>query len=660
MKLDQLLWYARRARTMEQGELRARLAGAFGGAAGYLRWLLSGPGGDREPLDPAQFAFCRGPERMLPEFSWRFEPTAEQQADLLAGVHHALGYPWAWTPEREVWHRAPDTGHLWPERFSNLIDYRPGNPIGDVRVMWEPNRLQQLVALALLARFAPEHGEAATSLLKRQLLSWLAANPRRVGVNYASAMECALRILSVCIAADLARPHLDAPSWAAVATIAVGHAALVNARLSLFSSLGNHTVAECTGLLVAALLFQEVEAAAEWELRASEVLEQAARRVILADGGGAEQALHYLAQVLDHIEIAVRVGNCFGRDMTALEAILRKGARFLSAFHADRSHLPCIGDNDEGHALSPHFVSLWAEEARRARSVATASPVSAWTGGGYTIARSARDRAELIFDHGPLGMAPNFGHGHADALAVQLRVADKPILVDAGTYCYGGEPRWRSYFRSTAAHNTVIVDGLSQAKEAGPFLWATAYTCRLIHSAIEPRGAAIFVAYHDGYEALGVVHIRAIKIAPGFVFVFDRLEGAACHELALRWHFAASARAADGEFVSDAAPGLRCVTLGGAARLLEASEAPPAGWRSDRYGARQPSATLEVRCRATLPHEFCTGIALSEAEASRDLNAEALALRRLISALSDASPESCGWRPSAKRRAGRPSIEAWG
>ena len=35
----------------------------------------------------------------------------------------------------------------------------------------------------------------------------------------------------------------------------------------------------------AALLFQEVEAAAEWELRASEVLEQAAQRVILADGG---------------------------------------------------------------------------------------------------------------------------------------------------------------------------------------------------------------------------------------------------------------------------------------------------------------------------------------------------------------------------------------
>ena len=47
------------------------------------------------------------------------------------------------------------------------------------------------------------------------------------------------------------------------------------------------------------------------------------------------------------------------------------------------------------------------------------------------------------------------------------------VLVDPGTYCYHGEPAWRSYFRSTLAHNTLEVDGTSQAVEAGPFLWAT-------------------------------------------------------------------------------------------------------------------------------------------------------------------------------------------
>ena len=47
------------------------------------------------------------------------------------------------------------------------------------------------------------------------------------------------------------------------------------------------------------------------------------------------------------------------------------------------------------------------------------------------------------------------------------------LLVDPGTYCYHGEPEWRSYFRSTRAHNTIEVDGVDQAVEAGPFMWST-------------------------------------------------------------------------------------------------------------------------------------------------------------------------------------------
>src|SRR5262249_3396515 len=161
--------------------------------------------------------------------------------------------------------------------FSNRIDHRPGNPVGDVRVIWEPNRLQQLVALALIAKFFPAEAPAAVRLMKLQLLSWLEANPPRLGVNYVSALECALRILSVTVASDLARAHLrgDAEYWRAVSALVLDHAAFTHARLSLYSSLGNHTVAECTGLLVAALLFPEAPAAAVWEARAQEVLELA-------------------------------------------------------------------------------------------------------------------------------------------------------------------------------------------------------------------------------------------------------------------------------------------------------------------------------------------------------------------------------------------------
>jgi hypothetical protein len=634
MKLEQLLWYARRARKMEQGELRARLAGALGGAADYVRWRLNG-GASRGALAPGRFAFCDAAAPLLPDLPWNFRPTAEERAAMLAGVHHALGFPWTWRPGREAWHGAPDTGRIWPERFANRIDYRPGNPTGDARVMWEPNRLQQLVALALLAKFHPAEACAAARLLKLQLLSWREANPPRLGVNYASAMECALRILSVCVASDLARPHLlgDAEYWRAVAALVLDHAAFTYARLSLYSSLGNHTVAECTGLFVAALLFPEAAAAAAWERRAKEVLAQAARRVVMPDGGCAEQALHYHAQVLDHLEIAVRVGTHFGRAMEELEAIGSAGSRFLAQFRAGRDRLPRIGDDDEGHALSPYFASSWCAAADHAASPPTNAAVTLWSAGGYTLVRSAADRAELVFDHGPLGMPPNFGHGHADALALELRLAGEPVLVDPGTFGYGGEARWRSYFRSTAAHNTVTVDGRSQAKEAGPFLWADGYRCELLHLAVEPDRAAILVARHDGYAGLGVSHIRAVKIAPGFLLVLDRLEGDGVHELCLRWHFAGPLSAAGGEFVPDGIAGFRCIAAGGSARILAGCEAPPAGWRSRRYGAKEPIGTLEMRREGALPHAFVTGFALPSGLGAKDLDKEARALARLLDAL---------------------------
>ena len=81
------------------------------------------------------------------------------------------------------------------------------------------------------------------------------------------------------------------------------------------------------------------------------------------------------------------------------------------------------------------------------------------------------DAHQLIADVGPLGCPTSSGHGHADLLSVQCAVFGEPCLVDAGTYCYTPEPRWRDYFRGTAAHSTVRVDGLDQAEPAGPFRW---------------------------------------------------------------------------------------------------------------------------------------------------------------------------------------------
>ena len=73
--------------------------------------------------------------------------------------------------------------------------------------------------------------------------------------------------------------------------------------------------------------------------------------------------------------------------------------------------------------------------------------------------------SQLFIDAGPQG-ALTAGHGHADALSIQLITDGRPILIDPGTFCYVCPERDR--FRGTAAHNTLQVDGRDQAQPERP------------------------------------------------------------------------------------------------------------------------------------------------------------------------------------------------
>ena len=76
------------------------------------------------------------------------------------------------------------------------------------------------------------------------------------------------------------------------------------------------------------------------------------------------------------------------------------------------------------------------------------------------------------------------------------------VLADPGTYCYHGEPGWRSYFRSTLAHNTIEVNGQDQSSSGGPFLW-TRHAGASSSGSRPPRmGDHRLVGEHDGYRAL--------------------------------------------------------------------------------------------------------------------------------------------------------------
>jgi hypothetical protein len=232
---------------------------------------------------------------------------------------------------------------------------------------------------------------------------------------------------------------------------------------------------------------------------------------------------------------------------------------------------------------------------------------------GYSMIRDRKNgEITLIFDHGPLGMAPSYGHGHADALSVLLRVGKEDILIDSGTFTYTGDARWRSYFRGTPAHNTVAVDGSDQAVQETPFMWSHPFQSRLIRHEEAWNGEIRLLAYHDGYARLrpGIEHWRAVIYRPtGLWLIFDHLTGEGVHTLDLHWHCGVSpVRKGEGFLLSTPDQDFSLVVQGGELSLHSGEENPILGWRSRRYGNKEPITTLRARYHGRLPHGVVTQI----------------------------------------------------
>ena len=246
--------------------------------------------------------------------------------------------------------------------------------------------------------------------------------------------------------------------------------------------------------------------------------------------------------------------------------------RFVGAI-SGRGGTPAIGDDDEGRVLrarsernypgaiaraaAGHFgfpsrvapgdgPPALREALFRPPAVAPAETgVLTFPEGGYTVVRERRAGRDLrlTFDHGPLGYLAIAAHGHADALAFTLALDDVDLLIDPGTYLYHSGGQWRSWFRGTGSHNTVLLNGADQslikravqlvAQGAGFWLRAT-------------RGPPVWsltAAAHDGYRRrFGVIHVRTIATSPprDGVAISDRSVGATTKAIAMEiaFHFA--------------------------------------------------------------------------------------------------------------------------
>ena len=545
-----------------------------------------GKGGYHVPIPAIEWADVA--DLILPPFRWQSDEHAVEK--IIGGEIFTLN------ADRTVLREFEDENR---GRFYASVT--PSAGVSDIRQAWEPARLQHLAFLCAFLRQEPASGQAdaATEHIKRGVIDWIQADPFLSGPHYASALECGLRVPVFVYALKVVESFTDDERCLVLRAL-YEHGWWIFRRLSLYSSLGNHTIGECVGLVFAGAVFRRTDEGKAWLARACTLLKQELHHQILPDGGPAEQSFAYQRFVLDLYGLVIEFlekNSLF--DCRDFRPALRRGEEFLAQVSPGDGRLPTIGDSDDGHAVAPGMSPLRPEvEAPR-------QGMAQFRHSGYTVIRTGGD-VLFLFDHGPLGMAPLHNHGHADALSVILYKDGREMLVDPGTYRYNGAPAFRRYFKGTRAHNTVTVDGGDQAVQETGFIWSRPYRAELLASE-EIGGGVLLEALHNGYARVRhpVWHTRTVQFFDDKNFLIrDFFSGEGVHDFELNYHVHPEAALSERD-------GWWTIDHGGTKvylRLLDGDEfacvrgktEPPHGWYSPAYGIKKESGVLCCRKRGAV------------------------------------------------------------
>lgn len=217
--------------------------------------------------------------------------------------------------------------------------------------------------------------------------------------------------------------------------------------------LGNHYFENLKAVVLGALYFKEPGVYDAYKLRLSDEIEEQ----ILPDGVHYERSLMYHKLILeDLMRMAKAVKPADRLWYQELLGTIQKMADAMYSLEEGLGRTPLF--NDAGDNVARSMTSLLA--ALREQFLITPVQSMVFPEAGYYCLR--KKDIKILMDAGEI--APDYmpGHGHCDGLSFELSWRGKPLFVNSGTGLYQGE--LRSYFRSTAAHNTVLIDGEEQSE----------------------------------------------------------------------------------------------------------------------------------------------------------------------------------------------------
>ena len=279
--------------------------------------------------------------------------------------------------------------------------------------------------------------------------------------------------------------------------------------------LGNHLLENGFSLLFGAYYFHDEK----FYTVAKKILIAELEEQILADGAHFELSPMYhqimLYRVLECINL-IKNNVWKAQELLSLletKAVMMLG--WLQTITYTDGTIPLLNDSADG--IAPTSKELF-EYANRLSVKIEPTLLSA---SGYR--KKVTDRYECIVDVGNIGPDYIPGHAHSDTFNFELRIDGKPIIVDTGLSTYESNAK-RSLERSTAAHNTIMIDSREQSEVWGGF--RVANRAKIVH--LVENGDTI-TATHDGYKAIGAMHTRSFSFDNRRIKIEDKIKSTQNH-----------------------------------------------------------------------------------------------------------------------------------
>ena len=471
------------------------------------------------------------------------------------------------------WREDIKSGYSWPKLF--YLDLREAiardytkNTGRDIRNVWELSRFNYLIPLAL----AYYKTEDKKYLLKWQSLigDWLEKNPVYYGPNWILAMEAAIRATNWVFSYEIIKKKLTSlysqnedkestlhkltPNFLnSFYTSLLEHGIFIFNNLEYAPVKSNHYLSDIVGLVYLGLVFQKTKQGQKWLNFAVRAIKQEIKDQVYQDGVDYELAITYHRYATELFLWSSWLLKLNEVDLgTEFWQKLKQMVNFTSSYTKPNDLAPQIGDSEDSrlHLVwenyynwekRNHFallkLSIYIFENENNHKKNTSTLITSFPQAGFYLIKD-KD-FYLITGRNKACYGKGGSHTHNDLLSFELNYEGEDFIIDSGTYCYTSNYQDRNRFRSTRAHNTVMIDGAEQdVFWKDPFFIEQKAQLKVIEISENDKEAIITLS-HNGYQRVSppIVHQRKFSFdkTTKNLIIADSFESEGKH--CLEWNF---------------------------------------------------------------------------------------------------------------------------